>query len=125
MAYLEDESGADRVTELLRMAARDRAYLALSWVNAGEVLYIVERERGAEDALRVFARLEELPITLHPADREVELKAARLKARFTIADAHCFAAALAQILGATVVTGDPEFQVLAGEVAVDWLPGKS
>ena len=35
--------------------------------------------------------------------------------------ADCFAAALAQRLGAAVLTGDPDFQRLEGAVAVEWL----
>jgi ribonuclease VapC len=50
--------------------------------------------------------------------------AVRLKATYPLSYADCFAAALAQRLGATVVTGDPEFHPLEddGLIAVDWLP---
>jgi ribonuclease VapC len=43
-----------------------------------------------------------------------------LKARFPIAYADAFAAALAQKHGCLLVTGDPEFQRVEG-LAIDWI----
>ena len=44
-----------------------------------------------------------------------------MKAEFPISYADCFAAATALILGAAVLTGDPEFRKLSKVVSVDWL----
>ena len=39
--------------------------------------------------------------------------------------AGCIAAALAQQTGATVLTGDPEFQQVEALIGIEWLPGAS
>ena len=41
-----------------------------------------------------------------------------------MACAHCFAAALARLRNAEVVTGDPDFKQVEGEVKLAWLPAK-
>ena len=49
------------------------------------------------------------------------MAAARLKAVHPISYADCLVAALAQRTGATILTGDPDFQRF-GQTAVEWLP---
>lgn len=41
-----------------------------------------------------------------------------------MAYADCFAAALARTRNAELVTGDPEFKEVEGEVKIAWLPTK-
>ncbi len=53
------------------------------------------------------------------------LAAAHLKARFPIALADAFAAALAQELEAPLLTGDPEFKALEETLTIYWLTGDS
>ena len=56
-----------------------------------------------------FVSSPEYPIHLVEAGRRVTYEAAKLKAKYTIAYADCFAAILASRLKALLVTGDPEF----------------
>ncbi|MBI2851007.1 MAG: hypothetical protein HYX80_08225 [Chloroflexi bacterium] len=51
---------------------------------------------------------------------------AHIRAQWPIAYADCFAAALAKLKGATIVTGDPEFKHLeaASVVSIAWLGAK-
>lgn len=123
LAYLEGESGSDHVRELLEAARKDRCRLYMCVINLGEVLYIVERERGLPRTREVLARIDELPIEIVNADRNVTLAAAHLKAECPIAYADCFAAALSQVKEAALVTGDPEFRQIKAGVAldIDWL----
>jgi ribonuclease VapC len=48
-------------------------------------------------------------------------EAAKLKGRYRIAYADCFAAALSAKLKAAVITGDPEFNKLENEVSIHWI----
>ena len=48
--------------------------------------------------------------------------AAKMKAKHGMSYAGCFAAALAKLRHAELVTGDPEFKEVEGEVKVVWLP---
>ena len=48
-------------------------------------------------------------------------EAAKLKERFRIAYADCFAAALALEMNAPLVTGDPDFRKMEEKVAMKWI----
>ena len=60
-------------------------------------------------------------VTVSREGRVLIPKALRVKYWHRISYADAFAAALAQQLAAPVVTGDPEFRDIEGEVAVEWL----
>ncbi len=92
-------------------------------VNLGEVMYIVERERGLAKAQETLARIDELPIELVNVDRTLALAAAHLKKDCPIAYADCFTAALSQLQNAVLVTGDPEFNKIKPECSlrIQWL----
>jgi predicted nucleic acid-binding protein len=62
-----------------------------------------------------------LGIKVVDADWRLAREAARLKAKRKIALGDSFAAALANLRGAEVVTGDPEFKQLEDEVRVLWV----
>ena len=122
LAYLGDEAGADRVSAILDDADIGRCRLFMSAVNLGEVAYIVERERGGARAEEALDQIGRLPLSIRDATHQLCLRAAHVKAQFPIAYADCFAVALAQELGAAVVTGDPEFEKVEALVPVEWLP---
>ncbi len=123
LAYLENERGSGRVRELLEDAKALKVQLYLCIINLGEVIYIVERERGLLKAQETLARIDELPVEIVTADRSLTLAAAHLKAGCPIAYADCFAAALAQAYNALLVTGDPEFRKIKAnlDVQIEWL----
>jgi predicted nucleic acid-binding protein len=122
LAYLGGEEGQQSVQHLLDRAVEGSARLYLTIINYGEVLYIVERERGLVAAQITVAVVDQLPIQVVQADRELTFDAAHIKASFALAYADCFAVALARELGGAVVTGDPEFGSVAALVDVEWLP---
>jgi predicted nucleic acid-binding protein len=123
LAYLEAESAGNRVRELLEAAEGGKCRLYMCVVNLGEVMYIVERERGLPKAQETLARIDELPIEIMNADRTLTLAAAHLKTDCHIAFADCFAAALAQVKNAPLVTGDPEFRKVkpSCNLQIEWL----
>jgi ribonuclease VapC len=121
LPYLQREPGHQRVRSLLDDAASQRVALSMCTVNLGEVLYWLERRRGAAAAHTLAANIRELPIDLVDADLDLTVAAARVKAAFPVSLADAYAAALAQRLGAAVLTGDPDFQRLEGALPVEWL----
>jgi ribonuclease VapC len=123
LAYFQGETTEPIVRSLLAEAQVGTHAVYLSIINLGELLYIVERERGLVAAQRALAAVDQLPIHIVPASRANALAAAHLKAAYPVAYADAFAAAAAQEHGATLVTGDPEFEVLAraNVVKVWWL----
>ena len=123
LAYLEAEPGSDRVRKLLETAKEGKCRLYMCVVNLGEVMYIVERERGLSRAQETLARIDELPIEIMNVERTLTLAAAHLKMDCPIAYADCFAAALSQVKNASLVTGDPEFRKIKADcnVRIEWL----
>ena len=122
LAHLEDEERGAKVTEILKNAQQsDNIILYISVVNLGEVYYITMRERGDLKAKEVLALTKMLPIQIINVDLDLTIKASRLKAKYPVAYADCFAAALATEKDARIVTGDPEFKKMEREVKIEWL----
>ncbi|MBI4735308.1 MAG: type II toxin-antitoxin system VapC family toxin [candidate division NC10 bacterium] len=121
LAWIQDESGADRVEGLLTEAQRHNVPLLLSVINLGEVYYRLARQHGHPFAQGVIRQLQALPLELYPCDEALALEAARIKADFPMAYADAIAVATAQRERAVIVTGDPEFTKVEHLVTVDWL----
>jgi len=69
LAYFGAEPGSGRVGKLLEGAKEGKNHLYLCVINLGEVMYIVERERGLPRAQETLARIDELPIAIIDVDR--------------------------------------------------------
>jgi ribonuclease VapC len=121
LAHLGDEAGAARVRAVLKAASLGRAQVFVSAINLGELVYITERERGLVQAQMALNAVEQLPIQILEATRERVLAAAHIKASHAISYADAFVVAAAQEMGATILTGDPEFRTVEGPVSVEWL----
>jgi predicted nucleic acid-binding protein len=79
----------------------------MSWINLGEVFYVVRRLHGHEAAESVVRDLRpQLDLDLPDATRLLE--AATIKADHAMAYADAFAAATALAHQASLLTGDPE-----------------
>jgi predicted nucleic acid-binding protein len=104
--YLEDDRpAADRVGELL---ATERPLV--SWINLGEVFYVVRRLAGEEAAATTLRDLRDVVTSELPSGARI-LDAARIKSDHSMAYADAFAAATAIAHDAPVWTGDPELLV--------------
>ena len=77
-----------------------------------------------EEAESVLTQFDKYPIQLVEADRRLTYEAAKLKVKYPIAYADCFAAVLASSLKAFLVTGDPEFKKLPDELLIEWIATK-
>jgi len=121
LAFLEDEPGAGKVEKALREVIQGKAEGFLCVINWGEIYYTVLREQGETAAEEVARHLEEYSLIMVDADQPLTRIAARLKGTYRIAYADCFAAALARQNKATVLTGDPEFNLLKKDVKISWL----
>jgi len=122
MALFQGESGADRVEKILEQRDAGEVGVFMSIVNLGEVIYTMQIRYGLKAAQESLSAVDQSPIDVVLADRPLTLAAARLKASTGLGYADCFAAALAQQLDATIVTGDPDFQRVEDLIAIEWLP---
>ena len=121
IAYLENESGADKMIELFQVARDSGKTLLLSVVNWGEIYYITLREAGRERAEAVAHLISTLPIQIVPVDLELTKQAAEFKAFKRRSYGDYFAAALAKLRKAELVTGDSEFNQVKGDVKIFWI----
>ncbi|MBI2939302.1 MAG: type II toxin-antitoxin system VapC family toxin [Chloroflexi bacterium] len=121
ISLLRQQPGGERVRELLRQAAAGGATLRLSAINVGEVVYIEQRSKGTAGVQAFLAELRRAPVIVEDASWERILAAAHVKGQYPVSYADAFAIALAEEHGATLVTGDPEFRVVAGRVTIEWL----
>src|SRR6266487_539457 len=102
LAWLDGESPAcERVESLLGRRP------VMSWVNAVEVYYRLERDHGRRAADDVLSELR-IAIDLDLPGTARMIETARLKARLPIALGDCFAVATAAAHGVPLLTGDPE-----------------
>lgn len=122
LAFLENEEGAKIMRERLQSAAQSEITLTMPTINLGEMLYIVERERGLSMAQMVLAQFHQLPIQLLDASLPRILAAAHIKVQTPISYADAFVVAAAQELQAIILTGDPEFKKVEPSVQIEWLP---
>ncbi len=119
--FLANGPGAERVERLLKVA-QPVAPLLVSVVNWGEVFYISWQRYGEESAKQTLTDLLGLPIRIVPVDLPQVLKAGELKVVHKIPYVDCFAAALATLQQATLVTSDRDFEKLGRRFPVAWLP---
>jgi ribonuclease VapC len=106
LRYLEGvESAAERVAKLL-----DRERPLMSWINLGEVHYVLRRAHGEGAAIETIRDLS-VVVDAQLPDAQLVLAAARIKADHPMAFADAFGAALAVDEDAALWTGDPELLV--------------
>lgn len=123
LALWFEEPGAELVKESLHQAGEADRPVLITAVNWAEALYQVERRQG-RDGVAVARRFEQtMPLDVVAADRELAEHAAHYKATQKMSLADAFAAALAKQKKAVLLTGDPEFKPLEGEIKIRWLKG--
>ena len=124
MVLFNDEPGADEVEKILLKAESGNPKLLMSVVNWGEIYYSILRGASAEMAESKSHEIAGMKIELVPVDAddlELVRQAAAFKATRKMSYADCFAAALAKIKNAELITGDREFKQLARDVKIHWL----
>ncbi|MFC1496503.1 type II toxin-antitoxin system VapC family toxin [Candidatus Margulisiibacteriota bacterium] len=121
LSWFQDERGAKKVDSLIKKAENASIKLWLSIINLGEVYYIIYRERGVVQAEHSLSVVENLPIEIVSADKKLTLRAAEIKANYSLSYADAFSAALGIQTDSLVVTGDPEFNSLLKLVGIEWL----
>lgn len=121
LAFLEAEAGMARVKEILEDAENGHCLAYLSWINLGEVLYITERERGQQKAREVLGHIQALPVQMLEVPPKFVIRAAHIKANHRMSYADAFAVVAALENGATLLTGDLEFQSVESIIRVEWL----
>jgi ribonuclease VapC len=124
IAFFEDEPAAEHVEQLLVKAEAGVHKLFLCVVNWGEIYYSTMRDVSREAAEQIAREIAGLTIEIVGVDdKNLELvrQAAVYKATRKISYADAFAAALAKIKNAELITGDREFEQVEDDIKIGWL----
>ncbi len=124
IAFFEDEPAAERVERLLVKAEAGTHNLLLCVVSWGEIYYNTMRtvsQQAAEQKAKEIAGLTIELVGVEANNLELVRQAAIYKATRRLSYADAFAAALAKIRNAELVTGDHEFRQIEDEIKIDWL----
>jgi predicted nucleic acid-binding protein len=124
IAFFQDEPAAEQVENLLVKAEAGTHKLLLSVVNWGEIYYNTMRrvsQEAAEQKAREIAGLTIEIVGVDEKNLDLVRQAAIYKATKRLSYADAFAAALAKIGNAELVTGDHEFNQVEDEIQINWL----
>jgi ribonuclease VapC len=121
IAYLEDELSGQQVADLIAGAHDEGIPIYMTVVNAGEVWYIIAREISEKEANSSIKELRELRIQFVDVDWELTQETAQFKSKNKMSYADCYAAALAKVKKADLVTGDAEFKAVEEQVKIQWV----
>jgi ribonuclease VapC len=125
MILFHDEPGAEEVEKILLKAESGSPRLLMSVINWGEIYYSILRGASQEIADAKAHEIAGMRIELVPVDADdlqLVRQAGLFKATKKMSYADCFAAALAKINNAELVTGDREFRVVESELRkIRWL----
>lgn len=122
LTYLEGGPESLELVRLIKRARDSEQSLLVCAVNWGEAFSLIQQELGSQKASEIERMLETLPIASIPADQAIARQAAIYKATRDLPYTTCFAAALAKVRRAELVTGDKIFSRLAGDIKIRWLP---
>jgi len=121
IAYLNKETGYEKISEIFEKCVESDEYALMCVINLGEVYYHSLRVGGEQKAKLLLEVVKALPIEIIEANINLTLQAASYKAFNKMSYADAFAAALAAIRKASLITGDKEFKSLEDEIKIVWM----
>jgi|SRR6266404_4612063 predicted nucleic acid-binding protein len=124
LRYLDREPGFDRVSGLLKRAARGEVNLLVSAVNWGEVASVLHKVHSLSVARVTMSKLRALPLTIVAANADQAEQAGVFTQDFKTPYADAFAGSLALREKATLVTADYDFKSAAHTIKIEFLPNK-
>ena len=123
-AILEWISGrqpaSDAIARLLAESEAGTTRLFMSAINVGEVYYSLHKQHSEKLSEWWRESVRTIPTTIEVPTSDEIWDAALLKARYPIAYADAFAAALAHKYQCPLVTGDPELRSIA-DLDLEWI----
>jgi len=121
LALFYGEAGVDEVRTLFHRANAADQPLLMTAVNWAETLYRIEKSQGPVGLSAARQLAASGPLSVVPADKEQAELAASYKAAGLLALADGFAAALAKLRQAELVTADYGFKTVEKEIKIIWL----
>ena len=121
LALINNEPGAAKVEDILHAAEEEDVQVSMSLINLGEIIYLVEHRWGQEKLREMLAYLESSPIEFYEVNLERILNASHIKATHLVPYTDAFTISLCKNIGATLLTGNRELDVVSGYIDIEWL----
>jgi predicted nucleic acid-binding protein len=115
IALFRQEKGYEIIRDLLVKTGTDENEAFMSAINVGEVYYMIARKSNVKNAGVAIAAIRQMPIQILEPDLDTCIRAAEIKAKYSLSYADAFAATLTINKKAVLITGDPEFRSLERE----------
>lgn len=121
ISVLEGEKKGSQVIDILSKAVEEQAEKYVSVINWGEIMYVAEQKRGEEHRKKLEEAIDKMGLEIADVNRETANQAIYFKAHYHLDYADSFAAALAFLKKAVLVTGDRDFQRIKSQVSIHLL----
>lgn len=108
----DDEDGADKIAEILRLSQRQKARCFGCFITLMEILYRVWKDEGEHEARLAYEQCQTLPVIWIHENRQLLEKAAEIKAKHGLSVADAWISASAILQDSILVHKDPELEAL-------------
>ena len=124
IAFLADETGSDKIEEIIQNAIDEKVILKINQINLLEVYYFIFNLYGQNEANRALEKIMEFPIEIKIGLNEDGFKVAgRIKSKYKIPLGDSIAAAECIIENGILVTSDHnDFEKVADTeiIKINW-----
>lgn len=125
LRYLDDEAGAQRVSEIIKVHLAGRCEVAISALHWGEIAGIIHKVHGSDAMDLALSRLNAFGFQIVPVSEDRAVQAALIKLKKNIPYVDSFGVELAADLSDSVlVTADFDLKPAQREVRIEFLPVK-
>lgn len=125
LRYLDGESGASRVAEIIKSHLAGRCEALISALHWGEIAGITCKRHGTHAMELALSRLGAFGLQVVPADGDQAVRAAMIKLKSHIPYVDSFGIALAAAVRERIfVTADFDFKPADSDVKIEFLPSK-
>jgi predicted nucleic acid-binding protein len=125
LRYLDDEAGAERLTEIIEGHLEGKCRIAMSAVNWGEVATKLFQRKGRRQFETIFSELESLGFEIVAATASRAVNSGLIKAERKIPYADAFGVDLASDSPDHVlITADFDVKPAANDIKIEFLPKK-
>ncbi|MGA1875393.1 MAG: PIN domain-containing protein [bacterium] len=121
LCWLQEEKGAEVVNRFVLDAQELKVKLLVNIIHLGEVYYRIAKVSNLQTAHDIVERIKLLPVKIVSASDSLVMRAAEMKAQYSIAYADALALATALEYQAAIITGDPEFPSVEDKVEIMWI----
>ena len=125
LRYLDDEAGAQRISEIIKSHLAGRCEVLISALHWGEIAGIVHKVHGRDAMNLALSRLNAFGFQIIPVSGERAVRASLIKLKKSIPYVDSFGVELAaDLLDSVLVTADFDLKPAHREVKIEFLPIK-